>query len=257
LDLLGGDSSNGNRLGLWDCYNGDNQQWGYDPDMLTIYLASSATSDATKCLQLGDLHCHSHEPCWAPLEIWDCNGGEMQLWQIDNHTQYRFEIPSQEDIHLFNDGGCLHVGGDAGVNGAPVQMQSCHHELPAPQLFQEWTSLLFSSFAGGDTIRFSGEDHGSGTPDGTHCLDVSGGQLIEGQAVWLWECKSDLLEFQKWRWNSSVGYKSRLSLDIHPSWCLEGSDIEGTYPFIAPCSDSKAQVWRSPLPHPGPGLLVV
>merc|ERR1711865_403840 len=74
VDLLGGDSTNGNQLGLWDCNQGDSQMWGFDEDSGTLYLASSKASDAAKCVQTdagkGD-----------PLVIWDCTGEPQQIWK--------------------------------------------------------------------------------------------------------------------------------------------------------------------------------
>jgi hypothetical protein len=76
VDLLGGDTTNGNRLGLWDCYQGDSQLWGFDSDWGTIYLASSAASDATKCAQIGG------ENEGDPLVIWDCTTEPQQVWTV-------------------------------------------------------------------------------------------------------------------------------------------------------------------------------
>lgn len=78
VDLLGGNATNGNQLGLWDCNGGDSQQWGFDPEWGTIYLATSAASDATKCVQTrGIVH--------ATIEIWDCNVQDArQVWSVGN-----------------------------------------------------------------------------------------------------------------------------------------------------------------------------
>jgi hypothetical protein len=76
VDLLGGDSTNGNRLGIWDCYKGDSQLWGFDPEYGTIYLASSAASDATKCVQIGGGNQGD------PLVIWDCTAEAEQVWTV-------------------------------------------------------------------------------------------------------------------------------------------------------------------------------
>jgi hypothetical protein len=70
VDLLGGDTTNGNLLGIWDCLASDSQQWGFDPDMGTIYLASSAASDASKCMQFGGNPGDN-------LVIWDCGGDQF------------------------------------------------------------------------------------------------------------------------------------------------------------------------------------
>jgi hypothetical protein len=80
VDLLGGDSTNGNKLGIWDCYQGDSQLWGFDAELGTIYLASSTALDATKCAQIGG------ERVGDPLVIWDCaiepNQQPGQIWKL-------------------------------------------------------------------------------------------------------------------------------------------------------------------------------
>lgn len=75
VDLLGGYTKNGNKLGLWDCLGNDSQQWGFDPEQGTIYLASSAASDATKCMMIGT------GPT-ANILIWDCNGHTQEFWSV-------------------------------------------------------------------------------------------------------------------------------------------------------------------------------
>jgi len=81
VDLLGGQTDNGNKLGIWDCYPGPSQQWGYDPDWGTIYLASSTTSDATKCVQIGG------EEQGDTLVIWDCTIEPYQIWSVASDFQ--------------------------------------------------------------------------------------------------------------------------------------------------------------------------
>jgi len=74
VDLLG-DWTNGNQLGLWDCLDGqESQQWGFDQDAGTIYLASSE-HDASKCIRIAG------ENQGDAIEIWDCNGEDEQLWK--------------------------------------------------------------------------------------------------------------------------------------------------------------------------------
>jgi len=74
VDLLG-DFTNGNQLGLWDCLDGQaSQQWGFDQEAGTIYLASSE-HDASKCIRIAG------ENQGDAIEIWDCNGEDKQLWK--------------------------------------------------------------------------------------------------------------------------------------------------------------------------------
>ena len=65
LNLLGGDATNANKVGLWDCYESRamGQHWKYDNESSAIYMINS-----TKCLQSRD---STHA-----VEIWDCKGGD-------------------------------------------------------------------------------------------------------------------------------------------------------------------------------------
>jgi len=82
VDLPGGATTNGNQLQIWDCNGHGSQKWGYDPNMKTIYLASSAmlnsSSNANKCMDLrwGGMN------KGTAVEIWDCSGGgnKNQMW---------------------------------------------------------------------------------------------------------------------------------------------------------------------------------
>merc|ERR1712031_142204 len=101
---------------------------------------------------------------------------------------------------------------------------------------------MFSPLNGdADSIRFSGDGAlaKGGVTDGTHCLDVPGGNAVAGQTVWLWECNDG--DYQKWSWGDATTYpyQGRLTLDAFPDLCLEQSDSQGDYPFLAPCSDSE------------------
>jgi len=75
-----GDMSDGNRIMLWGC-NGYNQQvWGYDPAMGTIYLAKSAGSNASNadmCLDFTE-----NPGDGSQLIVWHCNGLSDQQFDI-------------------------------------------------------------------------------------------------------------------------------------------------------------------------------
>lgn len=66
----GGDTTNGNQLQLWDCNGKKSQQWGYDAQMQTIYLAASLNQDATKCIDLRN----GGSGDGVPVQIYDCVG---------------------------------------------------------------------------------------------------------------------------------------------------------------------------------------
>lgn len=75
MDLGGGDTSNGALLQMWDCYDGETQQWSFQDGQL-VYMP-----DPTKCVDLlgGDTTNGN------PLGIWDCYGGDSQQWGFDSN----------------------------------------------------------------------------------------------------------------------------------------------------------------------------
>lgn len=196
------------------------------------------------------VRCHDMGPNSQDAPCHLVSGNEFmaaQIENIDRHFQSaKSEIPatsaSTEVVslgwsgnarmrgQLTSGGMCLDVGGDTSVNGATVQMWSCLGNDN-----QKWESRLLNLLSRSpDELIF----YGNGRP--THCLDVPGGNLMEGQAVWIWECDDSQI-MQQWDWKE--GPLGRLNLKGHPQWCLERSDSEGGYPFMALCSDSETQVW--------------
>lgn len=75
LDLSGGDDTNGNQLQVWDCNDSWQQGWGFDSHTGALYLASSTSADATKCVDAGN-----YDGDNRAVYIWDCNGSGQQSW---------------------------------------------------------------------------------------------------------------------------------------------------------------------------------
>jgi len=65
-----GDMNDGTALKLWTCNGQPQQQFGYDDSMKTVYLSSSGSADASKCIDIkgGALE------AGTLLEVWDCTG---------------------------------------------------------------------------------------------------------------------------------------------------------------------------------------
>jgi len=78
VDLPGGDFSDGNILQLWDCNGLPSQVFGYDEEMLTMYLGSSSSADASVCVDVAGGNVYAG----APVEIWGCNGYQNQQWWL-------------------------------------------------------------------------------------------------------------------------------------------------------------------------------
>jgi len=82
LDLPGNSYNDGTQIEIWDCNGLPQQKWTYDPNMKTIYLASSryAGRDASKCLDLRNGNPQS--PDGTVVQLWDCNGQPNQQWDV-------------------------------------------------------------------------------------------------------------------------------------------------------------------------------
>jgi hypothetical protein len=65
-------SANGNKIQMWDCTGGVNQQWT---------LASNGTVQVYgKCMDITGANYSNG----TPIELWQCNGGGNQQWQAQN-----------------------------------------------------------------------------------------------------------------------------------------------------------------------------
>jgi hypothetical protein len=123
---------------------------------------------------------------------------------------------------------CLDLAGGACASGAPVQMWSCNGLSN-----QSWESKLFDKEEPSESsIQF----HHSYDETGC-CLDVPGGNVADGQEMWVWECNYG--SNQEFTWSGN----GQLRLGANFDYCLEWSYNEGGHPFMAFCSDSETQVW--------------
>ncbi len=69
LEITGFHNENGARAGMWDLWNGANQQWYWDGQQLRNRLNN-------KCLEITGLRNENG----AGAGMWDCWGGANQQW---------------------------------------------------------------------------------------------------------------------------------------------------------------------------------
>ncbi|MEU3508273.1 lectin [Streptomyces longwoodensis] len=101
LDNYSGSSTNGNKVGVWDCNGTDAQRWTFRDGTLQtggkcLDIMSGGTSN-------GSL-----------VEIWECHGGANQQWQSDNGT---LRNPAS--------GRCLDIPGFDTTNGIQLDIWDC------------------------------------------------------------------------------------------------------------------------------------
>ncbi|KAL4265377.1 Carbohydrate-binding module family 13 protein [Pleurotus pulmonarius] len=113
------------------------------------------SSDRNKCLDVrGNVQSNG-----TPVQIYDCNGSPAQSWVIH---------PGSTNVQLKGTNFCLDAGSSPG-NGVGMKVWQCFDNLPAQQWF-------FT-----DDNRIALENQGL-------CLDLTNGNLTNGNQVQTWQC---------------------------------------------------------------------
>jgi non-reducing end alpha-L-arabinofuranosidase len=96
-------TANGNKIQMWDCTGGVNQQWTVEPDgTLQVY---------GKCMDITGANYGNG----TLIELWDCTGGGNQQWQSVNGTLVN---PAS--------GKCLDDPGFNTANGTQLELWACN-----------------------------------------------------------------------------------------------------------------------------------
>ena len=96
-------TANGNKIQMWDCTGGVNQQWTAEPDgTLQVY---------GKCMDITGANYGNG----TLIELWDCNGGGNQQWHASNGTLVN---PAS--------GKCLDDPGSNTANGTQLVLWTCN-----------------------------------------------------------------------------------------------------------------------------------
>ena len=114
LDLPGGDTTNGNKLWVWDCNGSPDQQWVFGAGTWQINFKSNPS----KCVDIpgGSLKDGN------VLQIWDCVGVPGQRWGYDGrmHTIYA-AASSTADASK-----CMDLTGGSAKKGTRVEVWDCN-----------------------------------------------------------------------------------------------------------------------------------
>ena len=96
-------TANGNKIQMWDCTGGVNQQWTVQPDgTLQVY---------GKCMDITGANYGNG----TLIELWTCNGGANQQWKASNGTLVN---PAS--------GKCLDDPGSSTANGTQLILWTCN-----------------------------------------------------------------------------------------------------------------------------------
>jgi hypothetical protein len=127
VDLPNANTTNGNRLQLWDCNGTNAQRWLFMSDGT---IRSGVNTN--KCIDL---------PGWntadgTPIQIYDCNGGSNQQWTAINNTIQGFG------------GECIDDPGAVTTDGTKLQYWGCNGWVNqdfsvamSPDILARWQSF--------------------------------------------------------------------------------------------------------------------
>jgi hypothetical protein len=122
---------NGDLLQVWDCNNGNQQQWRmqFVRSSGTRLLWDIQVQRSGKCLDIDLSRIHDNG---VRAQQWDCNNGDNQLWYFGASN-----APGWQQLINVASGKCLDADISAGfiANGTSVQQWDCN---PGPTANQEW-----------------------------------------------------------------------------------------------------------------------
>jgi len=209
LDLVGGDTSNGTPIWLWDCNGNENQAWTFTSDSwMIVYQA-----DTSKCIDAGDMSDGKQ------LQIWDCNGMDQQIWGFDADSS---------TIYLANSAGdaskCMDLAGSDTSAGNAIQIWDCNGE---------WNQQWYPPSDGGRAVTITLQSNTN------ICLDLPGGDTTDGTQVWVWDCNG--MDSQKWIF-AADSWQIQYAGDT--SKCLDAGAMDGiTQLVIWDCNGFSQQKW--------------
>jgi hypothetical protein len=205
LDDTNNSSANGNKIQIWQCTSNDaGQVWSFEPATAPGEVAEAGLS------QLGTVQIHGKcldivnrgTANGSKLDLWSCNGGANQQWEI-----------AGEYGELYNpvSGKCIDDPYNSKTNGTQLDIWSCNEEP-----WQAWLlpASPFDSAVSGKCINDGGNSSSNGaniisyTCNGAgneklyvdtvdqyallvingKCLNATGNGTVNGTAIQLYSC---------------------------------------------------------------------
>jgi len=201
-----GDLKLGNTLFLWECNGTPQQTWSYDDKMQTVYLAGSK-SDADFCMDLAG----AAKNAGTTVQLWSCNGLWEQKWTLMKGITIR---------PLTDTSYCMDLPGGSTQKGTKVELWKCNGKVNQKWYFDSGTyqikpvsnpnmcldnggltkspylfiwdcndsknQIWAYDFVNMRTLYLSS----STSSDASVCIDVTGGNLADGQLLQTWDCNS-------------------------------------------------------------------
>lgn len=114
LDLVGGSTTAGTKVSIWECNGGLHQQWVFDEPSQAIVYGGDVSK--TMCLDGGIGMKRGNE-----LMIWGCNGQSQQKWGYDPVSLTMYLSQSEGNAN-----GCLDMFGGVWKNGQKAWIWDCN-----------------------------------------------------------------------------------------------------------------------------------
>jgi len=218
-DLPGQDFSNGNKIWQWTCAGYDNQRWTWHAEDFTL----RPTTNPDKCIDVDGGNFYGG----AQPQIWDCAGTPQQMVGYDESfgTVY---FAATEDAEY-----CVDLAGGGMDDGNPLIVWDCNGNTN-----QQWVYIPDSGPAP-PPPPFSSSSSYIKSKETNKCLEVPGGNMANGQELWIWEC--DGSSHQQW-----VLHDGSISSTADNSKCVDltNSDTTNGNPIqIWDCGGTPQQMW--------------
>lgn len=223
-DLPGGDSGNGNKIWQWNCAGTDNQRWTFDADSFTLRMSTNLD----KCVDVnGNDFTNGVQP-----QIWDCAGTPQQMVGIDETfgTIYFAGTATSSDASK-----CVDLYGGGLDDGNPLVVWDCLGDAN-----QQWWYTPDAGPAPPPPPTPDSPVSYIKSKETSKCLDVPGGNVEDGQQLWIWEC-NEASPNQKWLFKDGA-----IILSADQSKCVDlpNSDTtNGNLLQIWDCSGLPQQMW--------------
>jgi hypothetical protein len=168
LDLAGGDTTNGNKIQLWDCNGRTNQKWFFKAGSWSIH----SYLNPSKCVDIPGGNMKSG----TGLQIWDCvekdgypiNG---QKFGYDGNSQTIYATNSASKSNPIQ---CIDLPGGNTDNGNQLWIWSCNNQ----DRNQKWT---FTMPGAGDPLpTFNSQKELQASPWGKYFMTVYGSMPDRG-----------------------------------------------------------------------------
>ena len=178
LSVANSGTANGSPIVIEPCAQLASQLWYIEYPYSSTQIMSYSSG---RCL---DLPTQSNYQNGAPLQIWDCLGGDQinQFWYISNPMNYLTSVSPIQSLVTTNGAVLTIPTAPDAIPGAPVQIWS-----PSETPQQEWQVQIASPISFNTSVYITSQQFGAGSSS-NQCLTVYTGGTADGTSVVIENC---------------------------------------------------------------------